>query len=444
MNIQFERPEQQALLKWAADPMKNPIILNGVRQVGKTHLMKWLGGKAYERVALFNFDEQPELCQFFERTKRVEDLIRDLSIIAGFAIDEKTLIIFDEIQSCMPALNSLKYFSEQASHLSVISAGSLLGVSFGPGHSFPVGKVSFLNVYPIRFIDYLKQSKPDLHQAIHAYVSSFEPVPDLFYSSLKNEFRTWLMIGGLPRVESRFLETLSFKEADRVLEDMNQSYIRDFGKHPVMSDIAKIGFIWTSLPSQLAKENRKFLYRLVRPGARAREYEDALLWLEKAGLTYRIQRTETPKLPLPAYDDIRAFKLYCFDIGILRKMSGLDPLAYVSADQMVTEFRGAIFENASLQALIPQLDVQPRYYAEQKGLEVDFLIQIRNQILPVEVKADENVKSRSLTMYDRTYKPSLRVRFSSRNLNIRDGLLNIPHALADFAVPFVERALSMK
>ena len=455
MPIEFERQEQRKLVEWVRRTDRMPLILDGVRQVGKTHLMKWLGRTHFDRTAYFNFDEQPELCQFFERTKQVSQLLRDLSIVAGFPLDERTLIILDEIQSCQPALNSLKYFQENAPHLPVISAGSLLGVSLGAGRSFPVGKVQFLSVHPLRFHDVLKQADPELHAAWEGYwetaVADPErnhsanpfpgPIPEFFFNPLKKHFKLHVLVGGLPRVAATFLETLDLNQSDRVLDEMIESYIRDFAKHPLMSHVAKIEFVWRSLPSQLARENKKFLYQLVRSGARAREYEDALLWLVKAGLTHKIHRTTTPKLPLSAYDDLRAFKLYCFDTGVLRRMSRLDPAAYLTGDRLFTEFKGSLVENAILEALVPQLDAIPRYYATKHGTEVDFLVQRANDILPVEVKSEDHVKSRSLTLYERAHHPRLRIRFSLRNLSYRNGLLNIPHMLADRAMELIGLAL---
>ncbi|MDO9261727.1 MAG: AAA family ATPase, partial [Flavobacteriaceae bacterium] len=323
MSYLFKRTLETDLIRWSKSANHKPLLLNGARQVGKTYLMKWLGTHHFKKFAYFNFDEKPELKQFFENTKDVHRILENLSIVHGESIDADTLIIFDEIQECHPALNAFKYFYENLPHLHIISAGSLLGITLGQAQSFPVGKVQFLNLYPLSFIEFLAQCDAKLSSYLKQ-INKIEAIPDLFFSSIKDHFKKYLITGGLPAVAQTFLETKDFSKADEVLNDLIRSYELDFAKHPIMKDIAKIGYVWHSLPSQLGRENKKFVYQLVKPGARAREYEDAIRWLEQAGLVYRISLCKTPKLPLSGYDDLSSYKIYVFDVGILRKMSKLD------------------------------------------------------------------------------------------------------------------------
>jgi predicted AAA+ superfamily ATPase len=431
VEIAFKRTLEADLIQWSTAPNHKPLILNGARQVGKTYLMKWLGKHHFKKLAYFNFDEKPELTQFFENTKDVHRILENLSIVHGEQIDSNTLVIFDEIQECLPALNTLKYFYENLPQLYVISAGSLLGISLGKAHSFPVGKVQFLTLYPLGFTEFLDQCDPKLASYLKG-IKKIEPIPDLFFSSIKDNFKKYLITGGLPAVASTFLETKDFGQADVVLNDLIRSYELDFAKHPIMKDIAKISYVWHSLPSQLGRENKKFVYQLVKPGARAREYEDAIRWLEQAGLVYRIHLCKIPKLPLSAYDDLSAYKIYVFDVGILRKQSKLDSIAFTEGNRLFVEFKGALLENYILQSLIPQFEVMPRYWTSGNEAEVDFIIQSKNEIIPIEVKSDENVRSRSLTFYAKKHSPALRIKYSLKNLSYRDGLLNIPHFMADY------------
>lgn len=437
MKVIFNRSLQTDLEQWSASKDRKPLLLKGARQVGKTFLMKALGATKFEKVAYFNFDEKPELSQFFENTKDVNRILDNLSIVQGGKIQSNTLLIFDEIQECLPALNALKYFYENKPEIAVICAGSLLGVTLGSTQSFPVGKVQFLTVYPLSFSEFLEQCDSPLHGYLKN-IKKIEPIPDLFFSTLKEHFKKYLITGGLPEVARNFLESKDFGKTEIILNDLIQSYKLDFAKHAVMKDIAKIGYVWNSMPSQLGRENKKFLYQLVKPGARAREYEDALLWLEQAGLVYRISLCKVPKLPLSAYDDLSAYKMYLFDVGILRKQSQLDPIAFSEGNRLFVEFKGALLENYILQSLMPQLQVVPRYWTSGNKAEVDFLIQYKNAIIPIEVKADENIRSRSLTFYALKHHTNWSIKYSMKNLFLQNGLLNIPHFLSDYTVYFMD------
>ncbi len=433
----FIRTLENELISWKADANHKPLILNGARQVGKTYLMKWLGNSHFSSIAYFNFDEKPELKQFFENTKDVNIIIENLTLVLGQKIDKNTLLVFDEIQECLSALNTLKYFYENRPELYVICAGSLLGISLGKGNSFPVGKVQFLTLYPLSFTEFLQTADPKLALYLDN-INKIEVIPDIFFSSLKDNFKKYLITGGLPAVALTFLETKDFAKSDLVLKDLIRSYELDFAKHPITKDVAKISHVFNSIPSQLGRENKKFVYQLVKPGARAREYEDAIKWLEQAGLIYKIYLCKTPKLPISAYDDLSAYKIYTFDVGVLRKLSQLDPIAFTEGNRLFVEFKGALIENYILQSLVPNFEVLPRYWTSGNEAEVDFLIQSKNEIIPIEVKSDENIRSASLTQYFNKFQPKIRVRFSLKNLSYQDGLLNIPHFMADYTLNLIK------
>jgi uncharacterized protein len=429
--MQFERDIESQLLTWKNSVYRKPLVLKGARQVGKTSLLKKLGKTAFENTAYYNFDEKAELKQFFEQTKDVNRILQNLSLVHGKRIEpEKTLIIFDEIQECKPALNSLKYFAEHAPNYAIASAGSLLGITLGQESSFPVGKVTFQEVLPLSFSEFIKGLDPNLSAYLQS-ISSLAPIPDLFFNSLLEKFKMYFICGGMPEPAKYLVESQDIELVQRTLKGINDAYALDFSKHPVMKDVAKIGYIWDSIPSQLGRENKKFLYQAVKTGARARDYEDALLWLVQAGLVYKINRCNKPNLPLVAYDDLSAFKIYPLDVGLLRRLAQLDPNVLIEGNRLFVEFKGALTENYILQSLLKQFEVMPRYWTSEGKAEVDFLIQHKDQIIPIEVKSDENVRSKSLTYYHQTYQPSVRIRYSLKNLDWNSGLLNIPLFLAD-------------
>ena len=427
----MERAIQKDLLIWKNKPHRLPLILQGARQVGKTYIMKWLGSHHYQKHIYLNFDEQPEIKEFFTTNKQVNRIIELLSLIGGTPIDENTLIILDEIQECPQALNTLKYFAENRPEISIICAGSLLGILLNKGNSFPVGKVEFLTLHPMTFREVLPYWDETAAKYLETH-NSFEKIPELFFNSILYQFKKYLIIGGMPAAITLFNQTNLFEESDQLLKNLLLSYQGDFAKHPIMSDIAKITQVFESLPSQLSRENKKFVFQLVRDGARAREFEDAIQWLVNSGLVHRIHLNTKPALPLSAYDQVNAFKLYCFDVGLIRRMSTLSPKVLGEGNRLFTEFKGALTENFILQSLITQFQEQPRYWTSGNSAEVDFLITYENLIIPIEVKSDQNVKSRSLTLFRNHYQPPLSIRYSLQNLEKRDGLLNIPLFMADY------------
>ena len=430
--MKIERTIQKKLSAWKLDASRKPLILQGARQVGKTWLLKYFGASEFEAVAYFNFEEQPDLKSFFKNTRDIKRILQNLSLVHGQAIlPGKTLIIFDEIQECNEALNTLKYFYENAPEYAIASAGSLLGVSMSRGNSFPVGKVDFLQVHPLSFSEFLSASDPKLFSYLEG-LNHIEPVPDIFFHPLIDKLKMFFISGGMPEAVVALLERENVEKTQQSLQNILNAYSLDFSKHAENKDIPKINHLWSSIPSQLARDNKKFLYQSVRNGARAREYEEALLWLSHAGLVHRVTRVSKPGLPLSAYDDLSAFKLYLIDVGLLRRLSLLDPMAIREGNRLFTEFKGALTENYVLQHLITNFEGLPRYWTSGNEAELDFLIQFKNEIIPIEVKSDENVRGKSLTAYHKLYQPPLRIRYSLRNLTKDEGLLNIPLFMADY------------
>lgn len=414
------------LIAWKNKETRKPLILKGARQVGKTWLLKRFGTLYFEDVAYFNFDLQQDIKSFFEQTKEPEKLIAFLSIVLGRKIiPGTTLLILDEIQECNPALNSLKYFKELMPELHVVAAGSLLGVTMARGSSFPVGMVDFLTLYPLSFSELITATEP----AIAAYVSglnTLEPIPEYFFNQLKDSLKSYFISGGMPEAVDNWLEQKDVASLQEIQQNILDAYTLDFSKHADNREVTRIQYIWKAIPSQLARENKKFMYQAVKPGARAREYEDALNWLEQAGLVYKINAINKPALPLSAYDDLSAFKVYFCDVGLLGRMAGLRPATLYAGNTLFTEFKGALTENFVLQSLIPLLDKQPRYWRSDSQAEVDFILQVNQQIIPVEVKSDENVRSKSLAVYRKKYNPEIALRCSMQQMKNDNGLINTP------------------
>lgn len=441
----MERLFLEKLKKWKDSPYRKPLILKGVRQVGKTWILKEFGRLYYENVAYFNFDEDEEYRQFFETTKDVERILQNLMLASGQKIKpEKTLIIFDEVQDCPKVINSMKYFCENAPAYHVACAGSLLGIALAKPASFPVGKVNFMQIAPMTFTEFLlANGDRNLVQYLNQ-TDSIEPLPDAFFNPLCEKLKMYYITGGMPEAVRMWTEVRDVESVQNVLSDILNAYERDFAKHPNVREYPKISMIWKSVPSQLSRENKKFLYKVVKEGARAREYEDALQWLVEAGLVYKIYRSSGPGLPIAAYDDLSAFKIYLADVGLLRRLALLAPSAFREGNRLFTEFKGALTENYVLQSLTTQFEAMPRYWSRSNPpYEVDFLIQKENDIFPIEVKSESNTAGRSLRKYKELYKEQvkLRVRFSLKNLKLDDDVLNIPLFMADHADRLISLAL---
>ena len=446
----MERDILHQLDAWKASSHRKPLMLKGARQVGKTWALREFGRTRYRNCVYVTLENvapgaPSEYAQLFEVSHDPRRIIASLALATGQPIDpEETLLILDEIQDCPAAIGALKYFCEEAPEYHVACAGSLLGVRLArDSGSFPVGKVEFLDMHPLTFSEFLRAVGSDNLDAYTRQIEALEPLPDLFANQLEERLRQYFSTGGMPEAVLRWAELMDMGAVDKVLSDLLDSYERDFAKHGGATLFAKLSFVWHSLPAQLARENKKFVWGLVRDGARAREYEDAVEWLADAGLVMRVRQNSGGGLPLSAYDSASAFKVYCMDVGLMRRLSRLDSSAFSLPDGLFTEFKGAFSENYVLQAISRQLELSPRYWAENNPPhEVDFIVQIGNDVIPIEVKAGKNVESRNLKIYQEKFSEfvKIRVRFSLNNLKFDWNVLNIPLFMADEAVRSIKFA----
>jgi predicted AAA+ superfamily ATPase len=438
----FKRDLLEKLVLWQKSTNRKPLVIEGARQVGKTWLMKEFGRTCFEQFTYINFEELNLQDVFAEKNPHA--IIQQLALISGNKIDpQRTLLIFDEIQECKPALNALKYFYEQIPELAIVAAGSLLGVSMAAGDSFPVGKVDHMTLYPLTFKEYLSM----VDVAMYDYLSNRQ-VGDAIVNTLeeriKRHFDDYRVCGGTPEAAMCMANGEGVEAVEKVQSNILKDYQLDFSKHASKTIIPRIGHIYRSIPSQLSKENRKFVYQLVKQGARAREYEDALQWLRQAGLIHQVYLNKTPNIPLTAYDDLSAFKIYLSDIGLLRKLAEVPVAALVTKDDVIgfREFKGAFAENYVLQSLSTQSTVNLRYWTSNNSAEVDFLLQYDTHILPIEVKSGKSTSSRSLTLYNAEKHPILRIRYSDKELKLDDNLLNIPLYMADWTFALLDRVIA--
>lgn len=444
----MERFILEKLLDWKNSPYRKPLILKGVRQVGKTWVLKEFGKRYYENTAYFNFDENLEYKQFFETTKDVDRILQNLMIVSGQTIvPEKTLIIFDEVQDCPNVINSMKYFCENAPQYHVACAGSLLGIALAKPSSFPVGKVNFMQIDPMTFEEFLLANGDENLLAFLRSCDSIEPIPDAFFNPLYEKLKMYYITGGMPESVLMWTEARDVSAMQEALSDIIGAYERDFAKHPDISEFPKISMVWKSVPSQLAKENKKFIYKVIKEGARAREYEDALQWLVDARLVHKVYRSSAPSLPVAAYDDLSAFKIYLVDVGLLRRLAQLAPAAFGEGNRLFTEFKGALTENFVLQTLVTQFEVMPRYWSQSNPpYEVDFLIQRENDIFHIEVKSETHTAGKSIKKFKELFpdKVKLRIFFSLDNLKLDDDVLNIPLFMADRTDKLIGLALEQR
>ena len=438
----FKRDLLEKLVLWQKSTNRKPLVIEGARQVGKTWLMKEFGRTCFEQFTYINFEELNLQDVFAEKNPHA--IIQQLALISGNKIDpQHTLLIFDEIQECKSALNALKYFYEQMPELAIVAAGSLLGVSMAAGDSFPVGKVDHMTLYPLTFKEYLSM----VDVAMYDYLSNRQ-VGDAIVNTLeeriKRHFDDYRVCGGMPEAAMCMANGEGVEAVEKVQSNILKDYQLDFSKHASKTIIPRIGHIYRSIPSQLSKENRKFVYQLVKQGARAREYEDALQWLRQAGLIHQVYLNKTPNIPLTAYDDLSAFKIYLSDIGLLRKLAEVPVAALVTKDDVIgyREFKGAFAENYVLQSLSTQSTVNLRYWTSNNSAEVDFLLQYDTHILPIEVKSGKSTSSHSLTLYNADKHPILRIRYSDKELKLDDNLLNIPLYMADWTFALLDRVIA--
>lgn len=429
--MQIKRNIIEVFRQWKEAADRKPILLKGARQIGKTWAIETFGKESFEYCVKFDFDRQPELKSVFAVTKSPSRLIKELSLYCEHPIiPGKTLMFFDEIQECEEALNSLKYFCEEAPEYHIIAAGSLLGVAVKRRKmTVPVGKVHVMKMYPITFREFLRASDPKTCQYIDE-LNEIRLLPDIILNKLRTEYRRYQVCGGMPEAVVALLDNKGIGAVETVLQDILDLYELDFSKYAEAREIPRIHAIWHSLPAQLSKENRKFIYRVIKSGARSKDYEDALMWLEDAGMIYRIYNISKPGIPLSAYMENDAFKVYACDCGLLRRLARLPATIVTDPIANYTEFKGAMAENAVLQSLIPLMDSQsPCYWTSSATAEVEYVMQWGEHIIPIEVKAEENISGNSLSVYTKKYSPAYRIRFSMLNLQFNGGLLSAPSPL---------------
>ncbi len=422
----MQRKIIKSLNKWKNQPKRKPLIIQGARQVGKTWAMKHFGGQHFAKVAYINFDNNPRMKTLFAGDYDINRLILGLKIESGIDIQaEDTLLIFDEIQEVPQALSSLKYFYENAPQFYIVAAGLLLGVSLHHQVSFPVGKVDFLPMYPMDFQEFLAAlGKQDLMQLLETRDWTLIAAMKTTYIDL---LRQYYFVGGMPEAVQTLIDTQNFDAVRQVQRNLLLAYEQDFSKHIKDGQtVRKVRSIWSSVPEQLAKENKKFIYSQLQKGARSKDYEIALQWLKDSGLVHCVPRIKKPHLPLSAYQD-NAFKLYGLDVGLLAAQSYLDVSVLLEGSRIFTEFKGALTEQYVLQQLVATQENPVFYWAAERGTaEVDFVLQHKQSVIPIEVKAEENLKAKSLKVYVEQFQPEQAVRFSMADYREQDWLVNVP------------------
>lgn len=438
--MEIERDIISEFKIWQNSTKHKPILLKGARQIGKTWAMEKFGETCFEYCVKFDFDRQPELKSIFKTTKLPDRIIKELALYTSSPIIAgKTLIIFDEIQECEEALNSLKYFCEDAPEYHIIAAGSLLGVAVRQKQmTVPVGKVKVMKMYPITFREFLRTSDARTCEYIDA-LSEIKHLPEIILNKLKTAYRQYQICGGMPEATTALLTGAGAREIDEILQGILDLYEIDFSRYASAREIPRIQALWHSLPAQLAKENRKFIYKVVKHGARSKDYEDALMWLTEAGMIHIVYNISKPGLPISAYEQMDSFKVYACDCGLLRRLARLPSSVIVDPVANYTEFKGALAENAALQSLISTSDSQVPYYWTSEGkAEIEFVIQKGDMIIPIEVKAEGNIKGRSIVVYNEKYHPRLRVRYSMLNMQYNCGMLSCPLPLVEWLDQFMK------
>lgn len=416
----------EKLYKWKNSKRRKPLIIEGARQVGKTWLMKEFGKQAYSDTVYINFDSNTRMADLFAVDLDTDRLILGLELYAGRKIDsDNTLLIFDEVQEVPKALASLKYFYENAPQYHIVCAGSLLGIALHQGTSFPVGKVDFLKLYPLSFSEFLMATGNERFAKL-LKKQDFEMITN-FKQTYIDALKQYYFVGGMPEAVQSFAESKDFNEVRTIQKRILAAYEQDFSKHAPNEIVPKIRMLWNSIPSQLARENKKFIYGLIREGGRAREYETAIMWLSDCGLVHKVSRVNAAGIPLKAYEDLKAFKLFIVDVGLLGCMTGLHQRTLLDGDDLFVEFKGALTEQYVCQQLKTIEDLGIYYYTNDRGsCEIDFVIDTGEQIIPIEVKAETNLRAKSLKTYRERFEPELSVRTSMADYKKEDWLLNLP------------------
>lgn len=422
---------------WKNSPYRKPLVLQGARQVGKSFILKRFGELHFENCCYVNFDFEKEHKAEFAKTKDPQRIVSYLESVKGVNIKpEKTLIIFDEIQECNDALNSMKYFRELMPQQAVVCAGSLLGVALKrEGASFPVGNVDFMTLYPTSFKEFL----PLYDERLSAFLDNMigekklQKVPEIIHSQLIEAYKVYLCCGGMPEAVARFIENKNWNDVDLINNQILNAYSLDFAKHIDNKDIPRLYRLWENIQDNLAKEDRKFRYSLIEKNARAREYENSVEWLVLSGLVNRVFEVQTLRMPLSSCKNSNAFKLYLADSGLLRTKFHLSPLSVIQGDRLFIEFKGVLTENYVLQSLTRQFGNNIYYWTSGNQAEIEFILQDGEDIIPVEAKSASSVKAKSMSEYRKKYNPKFSIRFSLRNIERNDDLLNLPLYLADYA-----------
>lgn len=421
----MKREALKQLYKWKENPDRKPLIIRGARQVGKTWLMKEFASEAYPQYAYINFEDNEIAKNIFQKDFDIDRILLALQLVTNITITTDTLIIFDEIQEAPRGITSLKYFQEKAPQYHVIAAGSLLGVAMHKNESFPVGKVDFMDLYPLSFLEYLDALGEQ--KFVKLLLQKDWEMTVLFHSKLQEYLRQYFYIGGMPEVVLSFITNKDFSKVRQLQQNILESYDRDFSKHAPITDVPRIRMVWKSIPSQLSKENRKFIYGSLKEGARAKDFELAIEWLKDAGLIYKVNRTKKGELPLTAYEDLSAFKLFVVDTGLLCAMSNLPPKVLLDGNTLFTDYKGALTEQYVLQQLKCIKDLCIYYWsADNSRGEIDFLLQYEAEVIPVEVKAEENLQSKSLRTFIDKHPQLHGIRFSMSNYREQDWLTNYP------------------
>ena len=421
----MDRLLMKKLIMWKESPRRKPLILNGARQVGKTWLLKEFGKLSFDKVAYISLDNDAIARSLFERDFDVARMISDLSLHSGIQITpDDTLIIIDEIQACPKAITSLKYFCEDASEYAVAAAGSLIGLSAHEGSGYPVGKVDELNLYPLSFREFLDATGNTMLKEL--FDSKNIDSMDSFAPKAVDLLRKYYVVGGMPAAVDAFSQGAELSEVRKIQTDILDGYERDFAKHAPSRILSRMMEAWESIPSHLAQENRKFIFGHIREGARAKDYEQALMWLAQAGLIIKVPRIVKPGLPLSSYNDNKSFKVYLLDVGLLGAMSGLEPSTVVDGNTVFTEFKGALTEQYVCQQLVSDCGKRPFYWSAENSIgEIDFLVQEAGRIVAIEVKAEENVKSKSLHAFKEKYPEVFALRLSLSLFREQEWMRNV-------------------
>lgn len=418
------REALEKLIAWKSSKRRKPLILEGARQVGKTWLVKEFASLYYKNFIYINFEEQIEFRDLFKKDLNIDRILTDLEAITYLKIEaESTLIFFDEIQEAENGLTSLKYFCENAPELNIIAAGSLLGILLHQKVSFPVGKVQFLTLYPMNFLEFLHAMGEE--RLVEMIKEKKWDSITLLKKRYEILLKQYFFVGGMPEVVKSFAEAKDWREAREIQEEILKSYHSDFSKHIPKELLSRVEQVWNSLPTQLAKENKKFIYGIIREGARAKDYELAIQWLEDSGLIHKVNNVTIPRLPLAAYKEQSIFKIYCNDIGLLGCMAGLDSKTIVEGHKVFIEFKGALTEQYAFQQLVQNHSL---YYWSKPNAkqEIDFIIQQEGEILPIEVKAGENLQSKSLKQFVTENPGTTAIRLSLSDYRKETWLTNLP------------------